>query len=32
MLETRIHADDGDELIAIVTGTYYILPREGDAG
>lgn len=31
MLETRIHADDGDELIAIVTGTYYILPREGDA-
>ena len=32
MLETRIHADDGDELLAIVTGTYYILPREGDAG
>ena len=31
MLETRIHADDGDELLAIVTGTYYILPREGDA-
>jgi acyl-CoA thioesterase len=32
MLETRIHAGDGDELVAIVTGTYYILPREGRAG
>ena len=31
MLETRIRAGDGDELVAIVTGTYYILPREDGA-
>ncbi len=32
MLEARIHGDDTDELLAVVTGTYYILPRAGDAG